>query len=148
MSTDKPDLLSATKEIFDSMLGLNLQPLNGQSLPQEPDRVTASIGLSGGWNGAVVFECSRQTACMLAGAMLQIEFDECDSDVKDVIGEITNMVAGNVSRFLSGSPALSPPCIVEGSDYSMDVLGVRELAKESMACQDKSIIVKVLEAAS
>ena len=148
MSADKPDLLAATGEIFDAMLGLELEPLNGHSLPNEPDKVTASVGLSGGWNGAVVFECSRQTACMLAGAMLAIEFDEFDNDVKDVVGEITNMVAGNVSRSLTGSPALAPPCIVEGSDYSMDVLGVKQLAQQILICGQKPITVKVLESAA
>ena len=138
----------AVIEIFSTMLGLQVETLDpSQDPPKWDSKVTASVGLTGKWNGAVLMECSTETGCLLAGSMLGIEFDSIDDGVKDVLGELSNMLAGSVSRCLEGSPVLSPPCICQGTDYSLEILKATEIAHRRLSCQGQTIIIKVLHAA-
>ena len=136
----------AVNSIFTSMLGLELHPGNGHvALAPGEVKITASVGMAGDWNGTAILECSAETAYVLAAAMLSVPFEEIDDDVKDVMGEIANMFAGNVARLVPGSAALSPPCVVEGSSYSMDILKARDAVKLPLECQGRGLVVSVVE---
>ncbi len=141
-------VFESINSIFTSMLGLELQTSDGapQSAPGAI-KITASVGMAGDWNGTALLECSSEMACTMAGAMLMSEFDQVDDDVKDVMGEITNMFAGNVARLLPGSSALSPPCVVLGSEYSMEILKSRKAVKLPVTCNGKDLLVSVVAGA-
>jgi chemotaxis protein CheX len=46
-----------------------------------------------------------------------------EDDVRDVLGELANMVAGNLKSLLPKGVDLSIPTVVEGRDYSLHVCG-------------------------
>jgi chemotaxis protein CheX len=52
-----------------------------------------------------------------------------DDDVRDVMGELANMVAGNLKSLLPRGVDLSMPSVVEGSDYSLRVCGVNAVER-------------------
>jgi chemotaxis protein CheX len=57
-----------------------------------------------------------------------------DDDVRDVPGELANMIGGNMKSILGQGIQLSMPSVVDGGDYSVRVCGVavrRQLAFES-----------------
>ncbi len=84
--------------------------------------VTASIHLGGSWSGAVLLQCELPTACRFAAVLLGIERPvRADDDVKDVMGELIHMVAGNLQAVTGEASCLSLPTVVEGGD--LDVLG-------------------------
>ncbi len=58
--------------------------------------LTSMIGLAGALKGVLAVHCSEKAAKGITGAMLGMEVEELDGDVKDAIGEITNMVAGGL----------------------------------------------------
>jgi chemotaxis protein CheX len=127
---------------------LELTGSNGEGYPTfSPGRkVSAAVGITGDWNGAVLLECATGTACLLAGAMLGFDVPEdVNEDVRDVIGEITNMVAGNFKNTLPGNSVLTLPCIIVGSDYSMDIVSGKTVVKESMNCNGKSLMLSVIQ---
>ena len=47
------------------------------------------------------------------------EGDLTDADLRDALGELTNMAAGNLKTLLPGSDDISLPTVVEGSDYGL-----------------------------
>ena len=148
-SLDRADVFQAVQSIFQSMLGLEVSEAHHQEAgPDHGVRVTASVGLAGDWDGTVLIECSGKTACTLAGALLMAQLDEVDDNVKDVLGELANMLAGNISRQLPGSSALSLPCVVEGQDYKLGILYGEELVRERMACGDSAFTVSVIRASA
>ncbi len=59
------------------------------------------------WNGAVLLECDRRQACRFAGRFLSMDPPETVDDVvRDVLGELANMIGGNLKCILShGNPA-------------------------------------------
>jgi len=42
-----------------------------------------------------------------------------DEDVRDALGELANMLAGNLKSVLPSGVVLSMPSVIEGSDYSL-----------------------------
>ena len=117
------ELVQIVQSVFEAMLGLVV----GESeTPWYPggERLTAVVHLSGEWNGAVLLECDRSQACHFAGRYLSMESPEAMDDVvRDVLGELANMIGGNLKSVLAQGIRLSMPSIVNGSDYNLRVCG-------------------------
>lgn len=97
--------------------------LNMEIVPADDGRATVFmisgiVGISGGVNGYVAVRSSSRLAARIASAMFASEYDNITTEVKDAIGEITNMVAGNIKSHLDGAGDLfnlSPPSVVVGN---------------------------------
>lgn len=75
--------------------------------------IEAEIELSGDWVGYVRLSTDTRTAQRIAAAMLAVpdEGNLAAEDVRDAIGEIVNMVGGNVKGALSGTTSLGLPVV-------------------------------------
>lgn len=74
----------------------------------DPHRVRASIALIGGWSGHVTLDVSRAGADDLARRMLMAD-EVSEVDVVDAIGELVNVLGGNVKGLLLEADALGLP---------------------------------------
>lgn len=66
-----------------------------------------------------------QTAIEVVGSFLYMEIEEIDDDVRDAIGELANMLAGNLKAALDPAGSniqLSVPSFVSGVEYAIDRL--------------------------
>jgi chemotaxis protein CheX len=111
----------ATREVFDLMVGSALERCGRDGQPPLAE-FTVTIGLSGELRGLVAFHCSADSACMLASKMLQAETHEFNEQALDAIGEICNMVAGNLKAKLPGIGdrcSISTPTIISGTSYKV-----------------------------
>lgn len=65
--------------------------------------VVASIGVAGEGGGTLFLRCSLDTAVELAAMLLGVSSSEIDpeGDMRDAIGEIANMIAGNLKTKLA-----------------------------------------------
>jgi len=111
----------ATREVFDLMVGSPVRLLAETGQPPLAE-FTVTIGLSGDLRGLVGFHCSASSACTLASKMLQVETHEFNEQALDAIGEICNMVAGNLKAKLPGVGdrcSISTPTIISGSSYKV-----------------------------
>ena len=75
------------------------------------DAVNSWVDIAGPWNGTVVLTCSRSTAeelsrCLLAEHAPPVLDDE---DIEDALGELANVVGGNVKAVLPGPSVLGLP---------------------------------------
>jgi len=123
------DLTQIVESVFSAMLGLEATGLGPPWFSGE-DRLTAAVHLAGAWNGAVLIECDRAQACRFAGRYLSIDTpDSMDDVVRDVLGEIANMIGGNLKSALTRGIHISMPSVVDGSDYSMRVCGAEVSAQ-------------------
>jgi chemotaxis protein CheX len=117
------DLAQIVDSVFETMLNLRVEPGTVLWFASD-DRVTAAVHLSGPWNGSVLIECDTTQACRLAGRFLSIEPPKTlDNDVRDVLGELANMIGGNLKSMLCQGMHLSMPMVIDGSDYSFRVCG-------------------------
>ncbi len=79
------------------------------------DSVSAWVDVVGPWTGSVVLTTGRQTAADLTRALLGESAPELldHEDVADAIGEIANVVGGNVKAALPGPSTLGLPAVGE-----------------------------------
>ena len=107
---DEETVRSIAQEAWSALVGEEefLVPLPGG--PPE-DALSSWVQIIGPWNGVVVLTCGRSTAeelsrCLLgehAPPVLEVE------DVEDALGELANVVGGNVKAVLPGPSALGLP---------------------------------------
>ncbi len=91
------ELVAGTKDVFSTMLMLEIDAEESSDRPEDiVSNVTSMIGLGGGLRGMLSIHCPAAVALEITGALIGMEVAELDDDVKDAIGEIANMVAGNI----------------------------------------------------
>ena len=113
------------------------------------DRLTATVHLTGDWNGAVVLECDRGQACRFAGRFLAMDPpDALDDVVRDVLGELVNMISGNLKCVLTRGIRLSMPSVVDGSSYSVRVCKAEVQERLAFHCAEGPFWITVLTTTS
>lgn len=131
------DLLSKTvresaAEVFSTMLGIELEPGDAfiiRSPAAVGDGVLAFIGLAGRWVGTGSVSASGTLACHLSSQFLTSEYRSVDDDVLDAMGELTNMIIGNVKTALEevlGPMGLTIPTVIYGRNFTSRTLGTQE----------------------
>ena len=143
MSLSPGDLFEILEIIWSTQLGFELErgcrAEGVMNLPQE-NLMTGIVQISGGFAGAVHLICGRSVVKRAAAQMFSVPEDELsDDDLRDALGELTNMVGGNVKTLLPGSEFLSLPTVIEGSDY-----GVARLDSDIVASTEASYLDKPL----
>jgi len=83
--------------------------------------ISGIIGLSGQLSGAVSLSMKDNVAFQVTKTLTGIDYNSFDADVTDAIGEITNIIAGNIKREFQESfrTAISLPSIVQGKGHRL-----------------------------
>ena len=83
--------------------------------------ISGIIGLSGEASGAVAISLKGITACRVTKTLTGQEHDTVDSDVTDAVGEIINIIAGNVKKEFEEELKIkiSLPSIVRGKAHTI-----------------------------
>src|ERR1035438_4873525 len=109
-------LAQIVESVFETMISLEVTEC-GVPWFASSDRLTSALHLAGEWSGVVLLECDRRQACRFAGRFLSMDApDTVDDVVRDVLGELANMIGGNLQGVLTPGIRLSMPSIVDGSD--------------------------------
>ncbi len=114
----------STRDVFGTMLGIELLDADAyiqESAPGPSEGVMALVGLAGQWAGSGTFSCSAASARQIAGQLLMQPYEAIDEEVLDAIGEVTNMVLGNVKTSLEeelGPMGLSIPTVIYGRNFT------------------------------
>jgi chemotaxis protein CheX len=139
------EMLAQTVEaIFLNMMNLEVSP-GGTPWAPFHDQLTSSVHLSGVWNGALLFECDRRQACQFAGRFLSMDPPEVvTDDVRDVLGELANMIGGNMKSAMATGLSLSMPSVTDGSDYGLRVCGSEIQDRLAFECADGPFWVTLL----
>ncbi len=113
-------------EVCSTMLSLEASLLPEPQLPHFASRVTGSVGFGGeAVTGVVYLHLSAEFAKTVAAAMLGLGPDEAISEPEqnDVIGEVTNMLAGGLKSALcdaGAACAVSTPSIIRGTAFVIE----------------------------
>jgi chemotaxis protein CheX len=90
----------------------------------QPDITTCAVYFAGEWSGAVLVECPLAMAFEFTARFMRIPKPlQFDNDVYDAMGELANMIGGNLKSVLPRGVSLSMPSVVEGAKYSVRVCG-------------------------
>jgi chemotaxis protein CheX len=122
------ELAQVVGYVFQTMLCLEVSESDQPWIPGG-EQLTATIYLAGDWKGALALECGHKQACAFASRFLSMDTPEVIDDVvRDVAGELCNMIGGNLKCVLAGGLKLSMPSVVDGPDHRLRVCraGVKE----------------------
>jgi len=123
LNTYRDDLARIVQSVFQTMMDLEVHPADAP-WARSPETIAAAVHFVGEWRGATLVECGAPLACRFAERFMGIPMPAAiDNDVRDVMGELANMVAGNLKSLLPRGVDLSMPSVVEGSDYSLRICG-------------------------
>jgi chemotaxis protein CheX len=142
------EMIAQTVEaVFLNMMNLEVSP-GGTPWAPSHDQLTSAVHLSGVWNGALLFECDRRQACRFAGRFLSMDAPGAvTDDVRDVLGELANMIGGNMKSALAAGLSLSMPSVTDGSDYGLLVRGSEVQERLAFQCADGPFWVTLLTVA-
>jgi chemotaxis protein CheX len=108
------DLAEMVDQVWSSYLDPEgLDPLIRVDEPVDGSEVHSSVSITGSWHGHVVYASSTAAARQAAAAFMAMEADEVSQeDISDVLGELANIVGGNVKAMLPPGATLSLPQVV------------------------------------
>lgn len=117
----KQKIVDSTTEIFTSMVMMDVERCE-DAVVQSPqvDSISGVIGLAGAYKGVLAIHLPNQIALDITSSFLGMDVDEINEDVEDAVGEIANMLGGDVKGFLSDTGSdidLSLPSTVSGASY-------------------------------
>jgi len=144
-------LADSVIDIFDTMLSLEVTLVEEKPADANAARISGNIGFAGDVLGMLRFEVTDEFSQIMAAEMLGMEVEELEGDdeVKDVILELCNMMAGNLKSAFNdhGLPCvISTPSLTTGSDFNIEILNMaryERLLFECSAMAEHPILVEV-----
>ncbi len=112
--------------VQDVLMTMTQYPVDPCDAPysDHPDRTTCAVYFAGVWNGAILVESSLSMSFEFTARLMRIPKPvQFDDDVCDALGELANMIGGNLKSVLPAGVNLSMPFVVEGPQYSVRVCG-------------------------
>ncbi len=113
MSVSESDLQEITRSVFAVTLGWSVEVhCPDPKYSHGTGVLSAVVDISGGWDGTVRLMLTEGLGRHIAGAMLGVAPDEiARSAVWDAVGELANMIGGNLKAILPGPCVLSMPMV-------------------------------------
>lgn len=108
-----------------------------------PDRLwRASVTISGTSNGLVAVDCSEELARRLASAMFDSpESELSEAEVLDSLGEIANIIGGNIKALLPGPSTLGLPKV----ELDVTAPPVGPILEQVFSCTGEALRVTLAE---
>ena len=117
MFFSESDIRQVTETVWS--LVLRIQPQEGPPtpVPREGSQVVSgSVRVEGSWNGKITLSCDMPLAQHAAELMYDQSAETLpESDVYDAVGELANMIGGNVRALLPEPCQLSLPTVHGGA---------------------------------
>ena len=116
-------IIESTVEIFTGMVMMDItiagEPLT--ELGRLTKSITGMIGLAGTHKGVLAVHFPKKVALEVTSSFLGMDVEEINEDVQDAVGEIANMLGGNLKTILSDRGKdiqLSLPSTISGDEYN------------------------------
>lgn len=150
MKDDDINLAELVESIWNTTVGLEFHPTAAPAVAATREvRFAGCVTISGAWNGALIIECDERTAARIGSAMLDTDAEELgEDDLRDVIGELANVIGGNLKALLPQPSSLSLPSVAHGVGCELGVTRMtaeRRLYYESDA---RPVVISLLQVQS
>jgi CheY-specific phosphatase CheX len=138
------------REITSAVCNAVLQVDAGARLESEKPRLagtvmTGCVQISGAWEGAVLIQVPMSVARAAAATMFETQPSETSQDeVRDALGELANMIGGNIKALLPGPTQLSLPVVVEGERSALSIRDVEVVRAVWFVAYGEEFLVTLL----
>lgn len=150
MLVAEADVAVLVDEIWLTTLGLATHRLDPKTkLPVEAETLDGIINITGGWQATVALQVPKTLASRIASVMFRLDGETpTTEDMQDAIGELTNMLGGNIKALLAGDCHLSLPAVVEGRGYTVRVPTSHVVERFAFECEGQPAVVNLMSVAS
>lgn len=111
----------ALRDIFATMFNDEAKVVQHTDILDLPS-ISSVVGFTGRLSGMLSLHFSSGMACKMASALLGMPVTQADENVRDAVGELSNMLAGGLKKQLSDTDnmfKISIPTVIVGMEYSM-----------------------------
>jgi chemotaxis protein CheX len=116
--------IDVCKNVFKGLIGTEIEagrPYFSNQMSYPSWDISGVIGITGDACGAVVISLKKALALKLTGILTGKKYDSVDDEVVDSIGEIINIISGNLKLDFEQEFRLviSLPTVVNGNDHTI-----------------------------
>lgn len=127
-----------------TMLGIEVEPCAPHRSKPGERAMVGCVQITGTWSGAVLVSCEPDFAVFVAKRLFKTPGEPTLDDERDAIGEISNMIAGNLKALLPAPSFLALPTVSDGTDSALEVLQSRPVDKYELLAGGHPLTVVVL----
>lgn len=104
MQFKEEELIQYTEMVWSSFLGLESRRSH-EAYPPDPTNVEACVQISGAWVGVITINCPETLSQKITEIMFHLSPESASlEEVLDAMGEVINMIGGNLKSIMP------PPC--------------------------------------
>jgi chemotaxis protein CheX len=142
-ATDE-QIVGITQDVWSSFTGKSIGSASEEVALDAGDVTVGSVAVTGDWQGCVLLACPTQLARTAASAMFDRPAEQLTGDeVADALGELTNMIGGNLKSLLPGPSRLSMPAVMVGASYAVRLPRAVLVNTVTLACEGLPLTVSV-----
>jgi CheY-specific phosphatase CheX len=145
----KEYIANAVRDVFDTMLSMEVDTIDVASLAnQNGNRIVGTIGFAGLVMGQLNLNVTEAFAKQMTAAMLDMAIDEIEGneEIHDVIGELCNMICGDLKSRLCDAGLtceLSIPSIASGKEFTIEPKGWARSEKYGFRNNQHTALVEI-----
>jgi chemotaxis protein CheX len=137
------DIVVIAQDIWASFLDLPMEPVPSNTVDTSRMRMVGGVvTVHEAWSGAVQLETSADFAAMAARRMFAAEGSVTEAELDDALGELTNMIGGNIKSLLPAPSHLSLPT-VEHSVGLAPVPGLAPISRVAFLAAAEPVFITV-----
>ena len=116
--------VDVTVNTFENFVGCEVDARHPHFLDVDKETewdISSVIGLSGAIKGAVILSMKKELAIKITELLAGTTPTEIDADVVDAVGELVNIIAGNVKPLIPNGEriVISIPTVIKGKEHSV-----------------------------
>ncbi len=141
-------MIDSAKEIFSTMVMMEIEVAGDLLKETAPlfDSISGVIGLVGTHKGVLAIHLPQNVAMAVTGSFLGMDVEEVNEDVEDAVGELANMLAGDVKTALAANGRdidISLPTVIAGREYDFQPTGEAERIIIPFSCSAGNFSVEL-----
>lgn len=145
----KSKVTDAIIEVFDTMFSIDIGPVDTVELSElRGVRNVGSVSFTGDVNGQINIQMTEEFSRLMTAKMLGMEEEDLESneETKDMIGEISNILGGNLKSEFSDSGLIceiSIPAFTTGRDFIIESFNMKHYDRFAFAHQENIVFVEL-----
>jgi len=133
-------------DIWSTFLSREVSLTDKPFTPKGKDNTLAGcVQITGEWQGTITLYAPKEIGRMIEANIYGLDETEVDNQqIQDVIGEITNILAGNIKSLFPPQCSLSLPSVAV-TDYNLHHPGSQTLTAVNFDCEGLLFLVVLLQ---
>lgn len=145
MFASDEQIVAITQDVWSSFTGTAIGSASEEVALDAGDVTVGRVAVTTGpWQGCVLLACPTELARNAASAMFDLPAEQLtDDEVADALGELTNMIAGNIKSLLPGPSRLSMPAVMVSASSTVRMPHAVLVNTVSLACEGLPLTVSI-----